>query len=124
MCVNDWRVGRLMSANTINFTTVSSTNLVTLPNRQRVGLLIKNSILFTANQGFAVTFTGGAVFALNAYVNEMRFTLAADGPFMQQGFTISILSGVAQGSIIETTLPEDYLAAAIGQFRSDYKITN
>lgn len=123
MCVNDWRIGRLMSVQSTFYSSLAGTGLTYKPSRQRIGLIIKQSILWTATQGCTITFTDGSVISLTAYQSEFRLSLANDGPIVQLGFTIAAILGFATGTVYETTLPEDYLAAGLDQFKSDYKIT-
>lgn len=119
MCVNDWRIGRLMSLQSTFYSSLAGTGLTYKPSRQRVGLIIKQSILWTATQGCSITFTDGSIVSMTAYQSELRLSLASDGPIVQLGFTIASIVGFAVGTVYETTLPESYLAASLEQFKSE-----
>jgi hypothetical protein len=117
--MNDWRVGRLMSVNVVPYDSASGIVGTLPPNRNRVGLWIRSSILWTAVQGCKVTFTNGVIWNMSAYQQELKMSLANDGPQLQYGFTISVISGAQTGTIVETILPESYLAAGLKQYESE-----
>jgi hypothetical protein len=119
MCVSDIRIARLATVSQTFYSSLAGTGLTYRPNRQRIGLIIKQSILWTAAQGCLITFSDGSVMSMTAYQSEFRATLMADGPICQLGFTISAILGFATGTVYETTLPEKYLSEPLDTFHSE-----
>lgn len=122
MCISDWRLGRFIQTNRQNWVIGTGVGLVLPANRQRVGLLVSHDVILTATQGYLASFADGPIVPLNGFMPYGMFTLTEHGSMVQSQVTIAQLNGAAQGTFTEFTLPENYLAAGLEEFRSKYGI--
>lgn len=122
MCMQDWRVGRLIrtsphpeSGNVVNLTVA--------PNRNRVGIYISAPGLNDPVLGFIpadIQILLGGVVAAYA-IGGIMVSLATHGDLCQRGFSVIDNSNGASISAVEFFMPEEYLAAGLESFRSNYK---
>jgi hypothetical protein len=118
MCVNDIRLARLTSTVTTAFDVTGGGSLTIQPSRQRVGLFISANILMLTSQGVLLTFTGGQTLIVTGVNTTVWLNLIHHGNMIQQGFTISQLTGNITGRVTETLLSESILSAAEKEFTS------
>lgn len=121
MCMNDWRAGQLITNNVQLFSIGNATGLTMAANPSRVALVIAPRTIISGTNGFLVTFSGGAAFTVAYATGYLNLSLPVHGRLVQQGFVISLLVGNIDGTILESLMPMDYLAAGLEQFKSEYR---
>lgn len=128
MCFNDWRVGRLIRSVFRPSVNGNGSSIVMAPNKQRVGLTISIVDLVGALNVVATvveSVSGFMVLFLDDATPVTHITLATHGDLPTKGLTVSILGGtIPELSIIEYIAPEEYLAAGLEEFESEYAKRN
>lgn len=126
MCVNDWRLGRLIRSNRIGGGTGATTIVLVPQSSVRIGLLITTFDelnLFNSPVSITDTNTGAQLIAVNAQNNQINMSIMTHGDLVQKALTITMASsGVAIVNVVEFILPEEVLAAGIERFYSEYGI--
>jgi len=124
MCINDWRIGRLIRS--VFYPAeghVGST--LTLPtNYQRVGLTL-TAIETAVPTGGGILAqdgsTGNTIFMLSPEASIFHCTLATHGDLPMRRWFFTPVGGTTLAfSVIEYIAPEEYLASALEQFQTEY----
>lgn len=121
MCLQDWRLGRFIRSVPHPLSGVGVSILLTA-NPQRVGLLA------TIAQGpavgtdsLAIIVDSKTIFSVDANADSHFFaTIATHGDLPMKAISILANMGALNVSVTEFFLPEEYLAAAMEQFKSEY----
>lgn len=117
----DWRLGRLIRKQLLAANTNSG---LAKPNQQRIALQVvcNTTGLTLAQDYFYITDSASAA---AWYQQDVTFpfpllTVAEYGDSITRGIGIVTATGTTIFNVWEFTLPEDYLAAGLEQFRSEY----
>lgn len=124
MCIDDWRLGRLIRSKITPLSFAGGGAFTFPPNMQRVGVRVSISQSLTAlNTGISITIDGQLVTYVFSSGQSMLFTLASDGDLPTKQIILTNIAAVTAvtGSIIEYTMPEEYIQAGLDQFLSQYK---
>lgn len=121
MCLNDWRIGRLIRSQNTQANTAAGTGLTFLPNKNRIGVTFSLTTggISVANS-MVVTFDGAAPFLITHGEPNLHMTLCTHGDFVTRGFVVSAGAVLTTLTIVEYFMPEKYLAAALEEFMRSY----
>jgi hypothetical protein len=118
MCMQDWRVGRLVTNQKSTSTNLLVTPIAVTANQQRVGIGFSIINATFANDP-SVAIIHGSVFvgALTALQPSQLWLLTTHGKLVTEPFALAALSGTPGGVVIEYFMPEEYLAAGVDEFK-------
>lgn len=124
MCFNDWRIGRLIRTNLIFYSAGSPVTFIIPQNSQRVGLTIyvqdsdvSERVTGTLNEPTSTL----AIALLDSIVGRYDWNIAMHGDFPTRSYQLVCEVGnTGNVSVVEYIAPEEYLAAALEQFRTEY----
>lgn len=121
MCLQDWRLGRLITATPFSYVGVVAGTVVAKPNQSRVGLTISCTNEPPSNFDF-VSFTIGGISAIGFGVNgqPLHITFANHGSLPTKGFIVDTTGVALNLGVIEYTMPEEYLLEALESFKREY----
>lgn len=121
MCVNDWRLGRLVRSTGKNIAIAPASAIVVLPNKQRVGLCFAfNNDPLAAGSTFSVTFDNGVIIGSQGFFPYLMISLLEFGDLSTHGATVAGFSVAGVVNVSEYIMPEEYLAVALEKFKTDY----
>jgi len=122
MCINDWRLGRLIRSSAQAFSTVTGAGITLKPNKQRVGILFSTTEEPVSGlAGWVLTFDNGAILAglyPSAFVN---INILTHGDLPTHGVTVRKSESEIIGAFTEFFLPETVLTAGLEEFMRQYK---
>ena len=122
MCLQDWRLGRFIRSygRTISFG--SALPAVIPANPQRVAFYVTTTDPTTgASMDGTVSFGGVTVYQFGGFTASGVASLLTHGDIVTKRLDVtSLTAGPANISITEWTLPEEYLAAGMEEWKSQY----
>ncbi len=120
MCLQDWRLGRLIRASSRMETVATGAgNTVDIPSdKQRVGITISVNRRFALGTEYGQIRLDGVVFAIlgNGQVN-LHLTVATHGDLPMRELTLQSIGISIDYGIVEYTLPEEFLMAGMAEFK-------
>lgn len=121
MCVQDWRLGRMVRTQRVAFD-IEGPATYTLPqDNQRVGWEVNFNIdSTTAAQWSTISWDSGGSLLIPVYKPFFRCDLTTHGDLPTKAVTFAGLVGVLSGYLFVWTMPEEYLSAALEEFRRQY----
>ena len=123
MCIGDWRLGRLIRSEISFFNISSGINITKQRNPQRVGLTVGVIEAPFANTAFIQLMVDDIDFTILPFNRPIfHCTLQTHGDLPTRKFDVGMGSSVVQGAWIEYFMPEEYIQAALEDFRRQYGI--
>lgn len=121
MCFCDWRIGRLIRAESTAFNLVGLTDVDFPANKQRVGLTIGLAHSSTS-QGVDLTISFDGIVHCMLWRNFLVYhiTLATHGDLPTRPFNLLATGATLPGSVIEYFAPESVLTAGIEEWERTY----
>lgn len=123
MSMVDWRLSRLLGMKTFSDIVIpGSFIVVSQASRQRVGILCSASCSIPVDK-VRLILGGNISFWLTAGDNTIMLSLPQHGPIVQGQVQIANDVSTAANkiiSVVEYFLPEDYLAAALESYTTEY----
>lgn len=128
MCLQDWRLGRLLNFSVKNVPADLTSGDIVQPNQQRVGLSMSFLDGQEADQSGGVltwdqtliSVDGVRIMVVEPYVYNYKFDLLSHGLLVTKKWSFSQYILHANIAVVEWFLPEDVLASGIAQFKSEY----
>lgn len=121
MCVNDWRLGRLISTKITAVTPGIGGTFLVPANMQRVGIIIQSfPISTTLVRSPLIDVDGVRMFMLVSTLPILSLNLAQNGSIVTKSFLITTPVEATPIGITEFSLPESYIAAGIEEFSRRY----
>lgn len=117
----DWRIGRLVRSDPVLFTTGQGS--ITIPqNRQRVAILFGLAGVSDAATPAAISVNviGEGVMSFQSPVGPFLMSLLTHGDLVMKELKFVDQNGNFDTWVKTWTMPEDYLAAGLEQFESEY----
>jgi hypothetical protein len=124
MCIDDWRLGRLIRSKITAASIAGAGTLTINPNMQRVGIQLSSASPSVVIGSFiTVTIDGNLICYLFSSIPTVTYNFAEDGDIPTKQFILTNGNAVTATnvSIIEWFLPEEYIQAGIDSFKSQYK---
>lgn len=122
MCINDWRLGRLIRSQAREYSLGVGGTLAIQADQNRVGISFMMAMGATASS-VTISVGGVSLVSLAQFEQlEAHFTLATHGDLPTRDFIVARRSGTALGSVVEYFAPADYLAAGLREFETLYGI--
>jgi hypothetical protein len=124
MCIGDWRLGRLIKTVLTPWDLTASINLSIPASRQRVGLIVSGSSIFSAASTYFILNCNGVAFLnMTQQSHIFRATLADDGDLPMQAWSLTFGSFAGTGMWSEMFLPEEILTQALEGYMRQYEDT-
>lgn len=123
MCFQDWRIGRLIRSVAHDIVSGPAGEMLLPASQQRVGLTVTAVDSDIAAGWLVQAYDSNLKLAFLLGLNSGLFhcTLATHGDLPTRSITIEILGNTTTAvSVIEYFAPEEYLAAALESFRTQY----
>lgn len=123
MCIQDWRLGRLVRTQRIAFD-IDSPATYSLPaDPTRVGWEVHFNIdSTTPAQWSTISWDSGGSMLQSIYDSHHKVSLTTHGDLPTKAVTFAGLTGVLSGYLFVWTMPEEYIAAALEEFRRQYNL--
>lgn len=129
MCMNDWRIGRLIRS-VPRLAEVGPAASVTIPSNQNrvalhIGIVTEIEIvtdsLAPSNPTCIITLDGIKIFRMDVFTRNYYLTLVSHGDLPTKSFVVGPASGFMDISIIESFLPESVLQEGLKSLQSNYR---
>lgn len=120
MCVQDWRIGRLIRAQSSS-TVLGVGQTLTIPsNKQRVGITFDFNDQITAIGSFIEVRVDGNQFTILWSVKPIiHWTVATHGDLSMREISFTTVATGATMGVIEYFLPEEFLTAGLEEFKKE-----
>lgn len=123
MCIGDWRLGRLIRTNAYSQTPGIGGTYTVRANPQRVGLTIQSFQTTTILvQSPSIAVDNVTVVFLPPTNTIFHCTFLAYGDLPTRKFDITTPGAATVLGIIEYTLPEEFIAAALEEFKRSLRL--
>lgn len=129
MCMNDWRIGRLIRSKRTFITSSVVDGFTIGASMDRVGIMFTlgsmpsfiTDSLAPSIGAIKIDADDSTVGQLNAVVPSVIYTLATHGELPTLRWSTSDLGASVDVVVVEWFMPEQYLAVALKQFETEYK---
>lgn len=123
MCIGDWRLGRLIRTNAYTQTPGIGGTYTVRANPQRVGLTIQSFQTNTViGQSLSIAVDNVTVLFLPPTSTIFHCTFLSHGDLPTRKFDITTPGTATVIGIIEYTLPEEFIAAALDEFKRSLRL--
>lgn len=120
MCVQDWRIGRLIRTQITAHTLVVGTPFLIPANKQRVGLSLASGTPSGAPTVLIQVLHDGILYGMlwNSYIHH-HITVSTHGDLPMKSAELRALVANAAIGVIEYFLPEEFLSAGLEEFKRE-----
>ncbi len=123
MCIQDWRLGRLIRAQSRAIVLGLGATETFPANKQRVGVTVGIPVANNSSVNFGQLSVDGVLLVHFRNSNNLfEMTLATHGDLPMRPFTLTAFGIAVTFGLVEYFLPEEFLAAGLEEFKSEKKL--